>query len=55
VFVIHVPVGESYWLLTWPNGSPRRFRTREAAERCRVRLPVRTCAGAYVVPATRAR
>jgi len=51
MYVIVVPAGSGHWVLRWPSGSVRRFRSRAVAQRVAAHLPARTCSGARVVPA----
>jgi hypothetical protein len=41
-FGVAVSTGAGSWLVRWPSGAPRRFRTRAAAQACACRWPVRS-------------
>ena len=52
-YYIRVNDGNGAWVLRWPNGSLRRFRSLSAAQRCLRHLPVGIAQRAEILPVSR--
>jgi hypothetical protein len=52
-YYVRVTDNSGAWVLRWPNGSPRKFKTFDAAHRCLRYLPVAIAQSAQVLPVVR--